>query len=211
MTDGLLPVSVVVPLLPKRELFFNDFVMPAIAKNSPRQTVIVRGPGTAGQKRNKGVAQADCPHVFFCDDDVVLEPGCLSSLLDALQGSPAAGYAYSDCRWLSAVGCKLKFSPSGDYHFQSGPFDPERLKRGNYIPTMSLVRKELFPGFDEEIELLDDWDLWLTMAERGVKGIYVPRILYTAHFLDNFGLTARMNSGEAGEAIERVKRKHNIQ
>ena len=47
----------------------------------------------------------------------------------------------------------------------------------NYIHTSSLVRRSAFPGFDEDIKRFQDWDVWLTMAEQGKKGIYLPETL----------------------------------
>lgn len=44
------------------------------------------------------------------------------------------------------------------------------------------MRRSVFPGFDEHLGRLQDWDVWLTLLERGVTGIYIPRILYTKHY-----------------------------
>ena len=40
------------------------------------------------------------------------------------------------------------------------------------------MRKEVFPGWDESLKSLQDWDLWLTIADSGVKGHFIEE--YTA-------------------------------
>jgi hypothetical protein len=91
----------------------------------------------------------------------------LATLLAALQGTPEASYAYCSFRY----GLKT---------FRLWPFDGDRLRQMNYIHTSSLIRRADFPGFDESIRKLQDWDLWLTMLESGRCGVWVPQVLFTA-------------------------------
>jgi hypothetical protein len=41
-----------------------------------------------------------------------------------------------------------------------------------------LIRRTDFSGFDESLTKFQDWDLWLTMAEQGKKGVWINRELY---------------------------------
>ena len=66
----------------------------------------------------------------------------------------------------------------GAKRFRLQPFDREALKKQNYIHTSSLLRRSAFPGFDETLKKFQDWDLWLTMVERGSKGVWIDRELY---------------------------------
>ncbi|HPA20683.1 MAG TPA: glycosyltransferase family 2 protein [Verrucomicrobiae bacterium] len=45
----------------------------------------------AASQRNEGVAASTQPFILFADDDVVLEPGCLRALWDAISGDPGLG------------------------------------------------------------------------------------------------------------------------
>ncbi len=119
----------------------------------------------AAAARNAGAGESSAPLIIFCDADVVLHPECLAKLQAALDTSTAS-FAYSSFRF-------------GPKTFSSFPFDVERLRQMPYIHTTALIRREHFPGFDESLRRLQDWDLWLTMAEQGRAGVWVPEVLFT--------------------------------
>lgn len=74
----------------------------------------------------------------------------------------------------------------------------------NFISTMSLLHTRLFPGFDEILQRYYDWDLWLNLAYRGYTGYHVPRVLFTAHFMDN-GISSQQESRQQSIAVVRHK------
>jgi glycosyltransferase involved in cell wall biosynthesis len=115
--------------------------------------------------RNNGFLASTGSRVMFCDADVVMEPDMLETLSQTLDSHPNAAYAYAGFWW-------------GGKKFSSFPFDPERLKKMNYIHTSALIRRETFPLFDPSLKRFQDWDLWLTMLEAHDTGIHVPRCLY---------------------------------
>jgi len=117
--------------------------------------------------RNRGFREARGKFLLFCDADIVMRPNFLSKMRQALRDNPGASYAYSS----------FKF---GWKAFDLWPFDAARLRKMNYIHTTSLIRREHFPGFDEKIRRLQDWDLWLTMLEHGHVGVWVPERLFRA-------------------------------
>ncbi|MEY4722972.1 MAG: hypothetical protein RLZZ324_485 [Candidatus Parcubacteria bacterium] len=116
--------------------------------------------------RNRGFKEARGRFVIFCDADVIMRPDMLEKMLAALETHPEASYAYSS----------FKF---GWKRFPLWAFDAARLKQLNFIHTTSLIRREHFPGFDEAIRRLQDWDLWLTMLEQGRTGVWIPEFLFT--------------------------------
>jgi glycosyltransferase involved in cell wall biosynthesis len=116
--------------------------------------------------RNKGFELSKGEYVIFWDADIVaLDREMLGNMLAALKENPRVGYAYSD----------FYFGPK---KMSAGAFDPDRLKKINYITTTSLIRREVFPGFDESLRKFQDWDLWLTVLEQGYGGVYVPGYLF---------------------------------
>jgi len=115
--------------------------------------------------RNRGFAESTGELVIFCDADLVMQRNMLERLADALDQHPEAGYAYSAFRF-------------GWKKFSSYPFDAVRLRQMNFIHTSALIRRKDFPGFDAGLKRFQDWDVWLTMLERGKEGIYVPEELF---------------------------------
>lgn len=206
-TPDLKPVTVVVPHIASRDVFFRRFCLPSIQANRPQQLIVVNdGHGGPAKRRNHGAAQATNPYIFFCDDDIVLGIDCLERLLAALEANPSAGYAYCEYMGFMVPGAPMHQVQGPVFHMKSGPFNPGELRTGNYISTMSLVRREVFPGFDETLPQLEDWDLWLTLLERGVHGIYVPEVLFHAYYLD-YGISASANRN-IHSAMNLVLNKH---
>lgn len=117
--------------------------------------------------RNKGLQEAKGDYVIFWDADVIGNPDMLQKLLAALQVHPEASYAYSNFYF-------------GGKKMQSQSFNAEALKKNNYINTMSLVRRSAAIPWDESLKRFQDWDYWLTLAEQGKIGVWVPEFLYRA-------------------------------
>lgn len=205
MTEEQLPISVIVPLSNSRKRFFYDYVLPSIKANDPAEIIIKDEEGSAPYKRNKGAEEATQKYLYFCDDDCILSAMCLQTLYDILKADKL-GRKFSYCDYHSIVTDK-KAHPAGENFVNKGrSFSYEALKKGNYIDTMSLVEKEVFPGFDEELTRFQDWDLWLRIGKEGHKGAYYPDILFLKFYMDQ-GITSRMSTNEA---IKIIKEKHGI-
>jgi glycosyltransferase involved in cell wall biosynthesis len=114
--------------------------------------------------RNAGARLTSSPYILFLDADAELVPDALETFLRTLEAHPEAGFAYSNFYW-------------GRRPFRGKEFDVAALHCQNYIHTSSLIRTVMFPGFDETLKKFQDWDLWLTMAESGIKGIWIDRFL----------------------------------
>jgi glycosyltransferase involved in cell wall biosynthesis len=198
-----LPVSVVVPHQKRRERWFLDRCMPSIRLNDPAEIIVEGWEGGACEKRNAGAAKATQPFLMCVDDDSVLLPDALSRLLGAMDGDPGASFAYSDTLMVLYPGVPYP-NPAGVR--RARPWCPEALKGGNYVETMSLVRRADFPGFDPALRRFQDWDLWLTMAALGRRGVYVPEVLFELHHFD-LGISA---SEPFDGALAAIKRKHRL-
>src|SRR3989338_952523 len=114
--------------------------------------------------RNRGWKEARGDLLIFCDADVRMRPNMLEKMAAALAAHPEASYAYGAFRF-------------GWKKFGGVPFNAEKLRQHNFIHTSSLIRAADFPGFDESIKRLQDWDVWLTMLSAGKTGILVPDVL----------------------------------
>lgn len=72
-----------------------------------------------------------------------------------------------------------------DWDPQQDEFDPERLRRANYIPLCgALVRAELFHqvgGFPTDLRY-EDHGLWLGLLDAGARFLCIPRRTWTYRF-----------------------------
>ncbi len=157
--------------------------------------------------RNYGAQRARGEFLLFCDDDIIMRPDMLEIMLNTLKENPNASYVYSSFKY-------------GRKTFRLWPFSVEKLREMPYIHTCSLIRKEHFPGFDENIKRLQDWDLWLTMLECGYKGVWIDKVLFKvqpggtmSYWLPSFAykifpFLPRVKKYK--QAVEIIKKKHNL-
>ncbi|MFA5880338.1 MAG: glycosyltransferase family A protein [Candidatus Margulisiibacteriota bacterium] len=115
--------------------------------------------------RNFGFTKSIGQYVIFLDDDVVMQPETLEKMKNVLNINQDISYVYSTFK----IGRKImKF-----YQFQ-----PTLLKQFNYIHTSSLMRREVFTGFDVNLKKFQDWDLWLTLLANNKYGKGINEVLY---------------------------------
>jgi glycosyltransferase involved in cell wall biosynthesis len=127
--------------------------------------------------RNSGIAHSVEPFLFMLDADNRIRPPALSRLLEGLRHSGVA-FAYSQlCLFGEQEGIGR-----GDV------WDPSRLAEGNYIDTMSMLRREALLAVGGYAALaedgqVEDYDLWCRFAERGLRGVFLPELLceYRVH------------------------------
>lgn len=202
--DGL-PVSVIVPLSKHRRNFFENMVLPLLEANNVNEIIINDDEGSAPKKRNDGFKKSTQPFVFFCDDDILLPADYIESLYNALIKKQNAAFSYTGYHGI--VLHPHTHPMRGNFQIPNIEFNIQALKQGNYISTMSLLRREVFPMFDESIKRLQDWDMWLTIVESGGKGVLVQNQTFYAYYLDE-GITSNENSEI--DAYLSVRNKHRL-
>jgi hypothetical protein len=146
--------------------------------------------------RNVGAKESSGEYLFFLDSDCFLYPQAIEWLVAVLIANPGVAYAYGGFRW-------------GNDLVKPRAFDADTLKVRNYISTMSLLRRAGFPGFDETLKRHQDWDLWLTMLEKGQKGICCGRVLFETPRREG-GISDDENIPMA-ESRNIVRRKHGLE
>lgn len=205
--DDTLPISVIVPLGEKRKYFFENMVYPLLEANHPAEIIVNNNHGSAPKKRNEGFEKSTQPFIFFLDDDILLPKNYLRNLHNLLKANPDKGYAYTGYHGI--VMHPHTHPLKNNFKIPPVPFKAEDLRRGNYISTMSLIRREAFPGFDESLKRLQDWDLWLTMLKNGHEGKLLPGELnmFYAYYLDE-GITSNGNNEQEG--FMKIVQKHKL-
>lgn len=184
-------------IIPVRQGGDASVTLKSLQRQTFRDFGIVVSPdkrGNANWARNRGFELCDSPFILFSDDDIQWEPFALQVLSDTLLNNPEASYAYGAYRH----GARIN---SGQ------DFDAVALKVKNYISTMSVIRYDHFPGFDESLQRLQDWDLWLTMLEQGHVGVFCGRTVFTTAVKSGITHNGKI-SWEEAEKI--VKAKHRL-
>jgi len=116
--------------------------------------------------RNIGVVASHGEYLSFLDDDDTRLPGSLDAQLEALDREPQAGLIYGQAIFGDQEGKPERSSypagcPQGDIFW--------KLLGRNFIPCGSVVfRRSCLSTvglLDDSIPGLDDWDLWVRIAE----------------------------------------------
>lgn len=133
--------------------------------------------GNGNRARNFGFEQTTSPYVVFFDADNEMLPDFLAKLSGKLLNDPSAAFAY--CDRVNFAHEDVSWYPHAMGPLVAGPFDREKLRQSNYIDLASVIRREWFPGFDEQLRRYQDWDLWLHIVLlNGGYGVYVPEPLF---------------------------------
>jgi hypothetical protein len=124
--------------------------------------------------RNTLAERARGEYVFMLGADGGIYPSALERLVTALDADRQATFAYP----MVAV-----FDGDGPVELLSSlPWEPERLKRGDRVEAMTLVRRERLlelGGYatDPRLAGWEDFHLWCQCAEAGDHGVHVPQVL----------------------------------
>jgi hypothetical protein len=168
---------------PARVIVVDDGSAHPVAVDEGGPVEVIRHGGAAGVSaaRNRGVERVATEWVAFLDDDDLWAPAKLARQLAAAM---RAGAAFAWCSVVVVDGRRrpVGLVPAAD----PGALLPG-LVRSNVIgsPSSVLARTELVRavgGFDEQLALLADWDLWLRLAAAGT-GAASREVLtaYTEH------------------------------
>ena len=143
--------------------------------------------------RNAGAVLATGEFLFFCDSDVILDPTIFRCMVQKLHDNTTCDWVYCN---FSVGSERRKFCQ----------FSIADMKKRNLCSTMSMIRHSVNPLFDNNLKRLQDWDVFLTLIEKGKNGIWIDSFLFTA--IDRPGITKNSISWE--EAIGHLKKKHKM-
>jgi glycosyltransferase involved in cell wall biosynthesis len=134
--------------------------------------------------RNCGLKLARAPFVFMLDADNWIYPNCLEVLYEAInESSHAAVYGI--------INCFDNKTGEGVWLNSFYEWDVRELLTTPYIDAMAMFKKDILlkiGGYSTELMLiawsgLEDYDVWLNLAQSGYSAKLVPRILssYRVH------------------------------
>ncbi len=159
--------------------------------------------GGAPKARNVGAKIAKGDYLSFWDADCYAEPGMLRVWMMAFKKFPDIDFVYSGYRFVT--------QGNQTEGIEAEQFNPWLLKVNNYIATMFPIKREKFPGFDESLKSLQDWDMWLSVVEKGGKGLKIEGYGFSTEYPTKDSISGIGCSRENWLGrVKAVKKKHNI-
>ena len=156
---------------------------------------LIRHPNNRGANaaRVTGIRKSQSTWVIMADADAVYSPCYVERLLDGSRTSTAVVY------------CAMRRKFSGTAHEEvvgQQPFDANALWWNNYISMCSLVRRSVLPiDLMERTEYLEDWRLWLHLADQGREFCSVNETLFDA-FVRPGGKSLHIGTNPHRRAVE---------
>ncbi len=171
-----------------------------------------RGRSAAAQL---GLERATASHVVFLDDDDLMYPDHLLVLGQATARGMTAPYVdAAQSSWRMSGDGALE--PVTRHRTFGGEFDEARFGLVNHIPLscIALPREMAVAvgGFDPELDLYEDWDLLLRLAQK-TQLTYVPRVTCEYRVIEGAGaITGSNPPGSPGQlaALETIWRRHGL-
>ena len=166
-----------------------------------REGVIVFHQQNAGPAaaRTAGVRAASADYVLPLDADDALAPGALRRLRDVLDEHPEVVAAWGSVRHFGAIAYAQR---------SRAWLDPWQVTYQNHLPLSALYRRDavLDAGGWQFQGGYEDWDLWMTLAERGWKGVGIPEI--TGYYRVHAGRRLARSSRRHAERYAKLRARH---
>lgn len=132
--------------------------------------------GFPGKVRNAGAAVATGKYLAFLDSDDLWKPEKLARQVVFFREHPDIRICHTREIWQR--GQKIVFQ-AGQRHKRSGDIFPDALKKCIIGPSTVMMRRELFQefgGFREDLEIAEDYELWLRITAKYSVG-YIDKPL----------------------------------
>ncbi len=158
-------------------------MLASLADEEPRLVRISQPRGGVSAARNVGLRQARGEFIQFLDADDLLHPAKIEMHVRALHADPEADIVYGPTayfddqtptvlrEWHSA-----ERPPRGRARDAGALMLSQLLMANQMTIEAPLIRKSVLErvgGFDERLDRMEDWDLWLRCAIAGARFVFV--------------------------------------
>ncbi len=151
--------------------------------------------------RNAGICRARGRFILPLDSDDRLCPGFAEAAHEILEADPTVGLVYGDYREFGMARRKVRVPG----------FDITRLLAEDFLPGSMVFRRAVWKdcgGYYEGLRSGEQWDFFLTAAERSWQFYHLPSITFERRIRPN-SLSAECGPGDvAGSRHDRIMQRH---
>jgi len=115
--------------------------------------------------RNKGIELSSCPYICFLDSDDIWTERKLEIQTGIMKSNPDIHISYTDEIWIRKG---VRVNPKKKHRKFAGDLFEKSLELCIISPSSVMIKRDLFEKtgfFDEELEVCEDYDLWLRITK----------------------------------------------
>jgi hypothetical protein len=197
--EPIVSIAVLTPSLPERSEMLAE-AMESVQAQTTKPSIHAIGIDYdrvgIGRMLNQLAASVEAEWLARLDDDDLFKPDHLKVLVSGM-GDGDVIYSWCDIAQRSCDGSSPPvpsvLGPSRWIPNQT--FDAAKLRKRNYIPATTLIRKSLWqdlggwslPGWGvgespRKPEFAEDWDFWLRALDAGARFVCIPEVTWTYRF-----------------------------
>lgn len=158
--------------------------------------------------RNKGISLSNCDYSLLLDSDNKITKEFLNTFLSTRDKGIEFDAIHGNSRFFGE-----KYDQE-EFIYKSEQLNLIKISERNYIDACSIVKNETLKGlgfYDENMPSmgLEDWDLWIRMALKGKKVLYVDKTLFHYRYSSN-SMIRTIGDGDALVREYLVKKHNNV-
>jgi glycosyltransferase involved in cell wall biosynthesis len=171
-----------------------------LAENVPGVRIVHQENAGPGAARTRGVREVRAPYVMVLDADDLIADGALEAMRNALENDPEVAVVWGDVERFGSAGYRL--------YSKARSLDPWRISFVNEMVASTMVRRAsiLEVGGWSLARGFEDWDLWMEMAQRGLRGQHVG--MTTLRYRVDDPRTYQGDLSRYGKLVDELEARH---
>jgi len=128
--------------------------------------------------RSKAIDLSKNEWYLHLDGDDLLPKQSVEIILENIKNNPEAEFIYGNCLYFNDKNIDLR----------KPKLSVDALAYGPLFCGTSPIKISLFKrlgGFCEDLYINADWDFWITVHEKNIKGFYIDSIIYKRRYRKN--------------------------